>query len=322
MEIVDPQNRPKNGEDKVVELTRPVETSKTAAAGVIESTALEVTRHYGQIPDNSRILGNATLNDIMLRGVMRFPTNVQESPSIFYDHIARIIRRAMELLGKRGYGDSDRAKFAEHLDGLSSSVFQLATFVRRAREKNPDWRFATSPWLDVFYGIDLLRAWPVWVPEKSSLDIHVTAYQAKANRRGLTDEDVRQIPKEYKRSIELARRDLAFDPNWVLERAVEEISPITQRTFDMAAQDLNRARSVLESLTRPSADPFEQWRAEHIRSMIVREFSEALGMEATPGPQIRQRGTEIAMRFIIDTRKGTVDLNEQQALEYGTPKAA
>lgn len=310
------QERPEKGTEKVIELPRPTESMERGdIERLVEQAAVKVADQYGHVVN--QVMDNAKLNDLMLRASMQLPLAIQENPALFRDFLARISSRTNIILGKRGVQPEERSAFADRMRGLESSVYQLSKFVRAGRAKNPDFRFATSVWIDVMYGFDLLRAWPIWVPEKQSLDIFVTGYQAKANRGGLEPADVRELAARYGRQKERAGRELEFDPDWVFERMVTEMDWVTQRNVDMALRDMDRARTLLGEMTEDKGTPFERWRAAYVRSQLADRFASELGMEPAERPAIRQRGQEVNLRFLVDTKKGLEDLTEEQARTYG-----
>lgn len=300
-----------------MELPRPIESmDKATTDRLLERSAVSIADQYGHIINQVR--DNAKMNDIMLRAAIQLPVEIQSDTRLFKDFLHRLSSRTNAILGKRGVQPGDRVVFAERMEGLSSSVYQLSNFVRNGRTKNPDFRFATSVWLDVLYGYDLLRAWPVWVPERQSLDIFVTGYQAKASRRWLEPEEVRELPVRYRGQKQRAQRDLEFDPGWVIERIMSETDLLTKRDVVLALQgDKERARRMLETMTTDAGTPYQRWYAAYVRAGLAGQVATELGIVTAQEPQIRQRGQEVALRFIVDTKRGLEDLTQEQALQYG-----
>ncbi|NBS41626.1 hypothetical protein EBS80_03115 [bacterium] len=283
---------------------------------MIRQAAAEIIAQRGNVMSVS--LDNAKLNDILLRSAMRFPGAIQDDPKKFRDVLARIVAASDNILEATG-DYKGRREFETSLEMASLSAYQLARFVRESRRKNPEWRFGTSVWMDVFYGFDLLRAWPVWVPEKNQLDIFISAYQAKAKGPGggLEASEVHDLVTRYEPNKERAKTELAFDPEWIQRQAIEEMGPLGQDGLDRAMRDLDRARRLLGSLTENPKTAYEHWRAAHVRSRLADQFASALGMESAPSPLVRQRGSEVSLQFLVDTRRGTEVLKEEDARNYG-----
>lgn len=316
LESMPPRQRPRKGYGEVMELPQPIsETDRRSLDRLVNQAAAEVIRQFNNVVE--RALDNAKLNDIYLRAAMRFPESVQANPRAFKAELQRIIDQSNAILEASGEPHGRRREFIDSLERLTLSVAQISRFVRESRGKNADFRFATSVWMDAYYGIDLLRAWPIWVPEKNALDIFVTGYQAKASSGGLEATQIRDLVTQYAPKKALAERDLAFDPAWVQEAAMEPLADLTGNQLDSALRDLARARKLLARMTNPGTTPFDKWRAEYVRSQLAGQFADALGLERTPGPAIRQRGTGLNLRFVVDTREGLKDLTEEVAKSYG-----
>lgn len=282
---------------------------------MVERSAIAVADCYGKVEEK---WDYAVLNDHLLRGVVQFPPDTLATERGFWDAYTRFCKRIIEILGKRGVSPENRVHFAEEqLDKLGGSMFQLARVVQRGKLKNPQWKFATSPYLDVRYGIDLMRAWPEWNAERKTLDIFLTVYQAKASRYALRPEQVREAAERYGEQAERVKKELEFDPDWVSNTILGETDPITLRNLELAMNDLGRAREVLGDLTKEGGTAFERWRSAYVRGQLVGRFAEALGTNADSLPAIRQRGASVSFRFIVDTAKGLEDLTEEQARSYG-----
>lgn len=310
---IHPKEQPaKPSMKNVVELPKPSEAGVDTGR-FLEEAAIIIADQYGQIDS---IQENAMLNDVVLRAAMKLPLSIQENGASFRDFLARMAARTNERLGKRGVSPEDRAEFAERMRTLESSVFQLAKVVRQGRAKNSEWRYATSVWMDVLYGIDLMRAWPVWVPEKHRLDVFVTAYQAKASRKGLDSDEVRDLARRYQGQIGRTQRELAFDPEWISGAVSREMDPVTVKNYHVAMAEARNARELLKELAKDGPTAYEKYRAEWIRAQLIKKFSDSFSLERPVDPVIAQRG-ELSFRFLVDTTKGLEDLTAEQVLNYG-----
>lgn len=300
---------------EVVELPELAKDTKTFAH-LIERTASSVADYYGKAEHKADF---AVLNDVLFRAAVQFPPEAFVSQDKYWDAYGRLCKKIMEVLGAQGVSAENRTHFyEEELDKLGGSTYQLAKVVRRGREKNPEWRYATSPYLDVRYGIDLMRAWPVWNPAGNSLEIFLTVYQAKASRIGLKPEQVRAAAEGYAEKAGWVRQNLEFDPDWVSSRILDQTDAYTLRNIEMATNDLARARNILSAMSVDQGTAFERWRAAYVRGLMVERFSEALGAPSGSSmPVVKQRGAEVSFRFIVDTAKGLEDLTAEQALQYG-----
>lgn len=305
----------------MIEIPRPMESAdKFSVDTLVEQSAVKIADQYGHVVNE--VMDNAALNDIVLRAAIKLPLGIQESPALFRDFLHRISSRTNAVLGKRGVQPEDRSVFADRMKGLESSVYQMTKFVRAGRAKNPDFRFATSVWIDVFYGYDLLRAWPVWVPERQGLDVFITGYQAKASRDGLEPAEVRGLPDKYRGQKARAARELEFDPDWVMERILSEADPLIRHNTDRALRgDDEQARRFIWSSSTDAGSPFERWYAQYQRERFAGREAALPGLASASMPPIHQRGQEVNMRFIVDTKKGTEDLTEEQARTYGIKAA-
>lgn len=317
VESLPPFKRPRKDYEQVVELPKPTEsTNPRILDQIIGQAAADVMRQRQNVVEKS--LDNAKLNDILLRAAMQIPGAIQDDPVKFRNVLKQIVRASDDIIAATGEY-RDRREFGVSLENAALSAQQLARFVRESRKKNPDWRFATSVWMDVFFGLDLLRAWPIWVPEKNQLDVFITGYQAKAKGPGggLEATEVRDLVTRYEPQKEYTKHDLTFDPDWIARQAVDEMGPLGQDGLDRALRDLDQARRLLGSLTENPKTPFEHWRAGYVRSRLADQFAGAFGAEVSAGASIRQRGAEVALRFLVDTKRGTEDLTEDQARNYG-----
>lgn len=316
-EALPPFKRPRKGYEEVVELPKPVESKDGRIIDqIVGQAAADVMRQRQNVIEIS--LDNAKLNDILLRAAMRVPEAVQANPAEFRKVLARMVQASDDILNATG-DYKNRREFGVSLENAALSAYQIARFVRESRKRNPDHRFGTSVWMDVFYGFDLLRAWPIWVPEKNALDVFITGYQAKAKGQGggLEATEVRDLVTRYEPNKNRAKGELEFDPNWVMNVAIEEMGPLGQDGLERAMRDLGRARELLGSMTSEPKTPFEKWRDAYVRAQLADRMGSAIGLEPVPMPGLRQRGAEVPMRFLVDTRKGTEDLTEEQARNYG-----
>lgn len=314
-EKISPRETPKEGMEKVVVLPKPIDTSVSVDRfkRAMREAAHEIADRYLCVTNGT--VDNARLNDVVLRAVMQFPLRVQQNISLFNARLAELYEDVQALLRLRGVREGDRDKLADQLKTLASSVYQLSSFVRTQREKDPTRRFGTSPWLDVMYGYDLIRATPVWVPEARRLEIGMTAFQAKASAAfaGVSQAEIRGLPKTYEGQKGRADRELSFDSNWFVNLLVTGMRADLRQSLEHGMRDPESARAFLESAASASGAPFEMWMSDYVRSALVAHLRSARQAEL---PGVVMSGTGVPFLFLVDTPTGIRVLTKEKAESY------
>jgi len=320
--IIHRDELPRGGMERVVTLPAPIDTARYGDLyrQHLDTLAKAAADQYLNVKVGT--VDNAKLNDIVLRAAMLFTIETQMNKDLekqaFDPKLNAFYDKIFAALDRKGVPKGDRDALEYQLGSLRSSVYQLSSFVRRERAKNPNNFFGTSPWLDVFYGYDLMRAEPEWAEDEQRLNIRMTAYQAKASGAptGVKQEEIQGLPDTYKGQKGRAERELSFDPDWFANQLVRTMKPNLRQSLELGLSDVNKAREILGSLSVKTGTPFERWTVAHVRSRIADRLASGHRTDVSGMPGIAMSGTSVPFRFIVDTPMGIQVLDDEQARQY------
>jgi hypothetical protein len=274
-------------------------------------------------------LAYAGLNDRVLRRVMRFPVEIQDNRALLSKKIADIRNACQKQVLDSVSGD-DRRKMAQWLENLESSVLQISRFVRNKRESEPSALFATSVLLDVFHGIDLLRAKPRMMNEHE-MEIVVSVYQAKASREGLQPGEVRSIWQDYQHMGSDINERFVIDPDWYVSQVEKSLGDVTKKNINNVLADAKKTGDYLAQLADSvSDDPHDRYVAAYVKHQVLRQLAKAIGQPVPALPQIRLFQDAVHVGFLVDVvemdvnvpRRMTKALSADAAKNYGKKAAA
>jgi hypothetical protein len=260
---------------------------------------------------------------------MRFPVEIQDNRALLSKKIADIRNACQKQVLDSVSGD-DRRKMAQWLENLESSVLQISRFVRNKRELEPSALFATSVLLDVFHGIDLLRAKPRMMNEHE-MEIVVSVYQAKASREGLQPGEVRSIWQDYQHMGSDINERFVIDPDWYVSQVEKSLGDVTKKNINNVLADAKKTGDYLAQLADSvSNDPHDRYVAAYVKHQVLRQLAKAIGQPVPALPQIRLFQDTVHVGFLVDVvemdvnvpRRMTKALSADAAKNYGKKAAA
>ncbi len=192
----------------------------------------------------------------------------------------------------------------------------------RQSRSHPNRIFATGINLDVRYGIDLVGADTRFDHGKNRLLINLFLYQAKASRFGLSASDVRELSARYADKKSATKEELTLDVDWVKRELLDQrCEPGFEFDDETSLAILTESLSELHAqrLNIDNLNALDRFIVGLRLYSAVRTLALDFGVDIPRNivrPQIDVG--EVEFRYLVDTERGTEDLSEDEAIEYGS----
>jgi hypothetical protein len=276
----------------------------------------------------------AYINDLVLRAVLRVPTEVRRDRRAIGNFYEKLRKRAALTLANRKNSamldHQDRAgldevakKLAENFESLESSVMQLVGLMEMRAAVDPSVSFATSVDLDVRYGVDLIEMSHQYDEAGNAIVADVRVYQAKANRIGMPDDKVRSEAARYeeKRVLIEQKEHLVLDKEWLIrvlgDAHKNELDPI-ELSQEELLDGLAEQRSTLAraNKSKEASSPYARYAAQlniWTQGEAASKYFECENSFLKPAVELGG----LQMLYAFDTKKGLEILTPDQAKTYG-----
>lgn len=253
--------------------------------------------------------GLAAFNDKMLRALLGMPTPQLANSSERQKSLRQLFRWASEYVVKNFPG-TRVGDFSRRIGALEPSLLQLAEVVVSKRKRNaeltpeskdPYCTFATSVWLDVYLGVDLVEVLSRWDERERLLRMGVVLYQAKASRTRLADQQIREEARRYEQKQLSLRRDFDIDPDWLVAGTERSFVSASKEDVAKALSNAEHALQLIRKLSKqPRTNPMEEFVYADVLYRLTGLFTGDEQASKKPKPTVHVRPDPV-FRFIFDT---------------------